>query len=322
MDYGFRYCLAYDYDKLAKAPAFEDFLIQVMNGRTDLVQVVLEFFGYCLSSEDCWAQKSLILTGEGSNGKSTLMDVLKAVAGDDNYSTLTFKDINNEASRRMLDGRLFNLSEETPTQAITESSLFKNLTSGGEVTVKMLYKQPYAIKNKAKILFACNELPRTKDTSKGFFRRLLIVPFDKRFEGSAKDPFIKHKLFKELPGILNLILDGHARLKAQQAFTQSKTIDKQIKDYQLELDSVRSWFDRCIQMKALDSGLDIPLSSLYGHYKIYAEDIGEKPEPESVFSRRLRRVMPKYVARKKRAIIKGKKEILFKGVQCSETAGF
>ena len=322
MENGFRYCLPYDYDPLAKAPFFENFLIQIMKGRTDLIQVILEFFGYCLSSEDCWAHKSMIFTGEGSNGKSTLMDVLKEVAGKANYSTLTFKDINNEASRRMIDGKLFNLSEETPTYAIMESSLYKNMISGGEITVKMLYKQPYAIKNKAKIIFAANELPRTKDTSRGFFRRLLIVPFDKLFEGDNKDPFIKEKLLTELPGILNLILEGHKRLREQKRFTESKTIEAQIKAYQLELDSVQSWFKRCVTTKDVGSGIDQSLSTLYGNYKIYADEIGEKPEPESTFARRLKRILPLYQKRKGRGIIKGKREVIFKGLQCAGLAGF
>lgn len=323
-DYGFRYVLSYDYDQNAVAPQFERFMLEVMDGRKDLVDVLLEYAGYSFSNDTCWAQKALIMTGEGSNGKSTFMDVLKELAGAENYSSLTLGDIKNEASRRMLEGKLFNLAEETPTYAMAESSLFKNLVSGGETTIKVLYKQPYTITNKAKLMFACNELPKTRDTTRGFFRRLIIVPFDRKFIGKKKDPFIKNKLLSELPGIFNLVVNGYRTLKAQEAFTRSAAIERELRVYRKELDSVKAWYDDCVKdhLDDANSSIIVPLSQLYGSYKIYAESRGEKPELLTTMARRLSTILPEYNKRKKQDTFKGRREQCFRGVKFGEAAAF
>jgi P4 family phage/plasmid primase-like protien len=321
-DYGFRYALAYDYDPTAEAPRFDKFLREVMNHREDLCDVVLEYAGYSFSNDVCWAQKALIMTGEGANGKSTLMSVFRALAGKENYASLTLGDLKAETNRQQLDGRLFNLAEETPTYAMAESSLFKNLVSGGETTVKMLYKQPYTIANKCKLMFACNELPKTKDTTKGFFRRLLIVPFDRTFEGSDRDSFLEEKLMQELPGIFNLVIRGYRRLKDKRAFTESSAIDKEIHQYRLELDTVASWFRDCVEDEKTETGVATQLSKLYSGYKFFTENRGDKPEIYTVFCKRMMKLVHNYNARIHRKLIDGKKETVIFGIKYGEASHY
>jgi P4 family phage/plasmid primase-like protien len=320
-EFGFRNVVSYPYDPDAKAPNFEKFLLDIMDGRKPLADVLMEFAGYAFSNDICWAQVALILSGDGSNGKSTFMDILKDLAGDDNYSALTLSDLKSETARKMLDGKLFNLAEETPTYAMTESSIFKNLVGGGETTVKQLYKQPYRIKNKAKMMFACNELPRTKDTTRGYFRRLVIVPFDRRFEGAAKDPFIKDKLMGELPGIYNLVIDGYRRLVKRRRFSEADEIAKEIEKYREDLDTVLSWYKDCIEDNlepVLNAKHEAPLSKLYSSYRFYCEARGEKPETHPTFSRRLGHILPDHKARWRRVSIKGKREVAFAGVKYAD----
>lgn len=320
-EFGFRYALAYDYDPMAEAPQFEKFLREVMNDRTELCDVLMEYAGYSFSNDSCWTQKALIMTGEGSNGKSTLMNVLRALAGKDNYASLTLGDLKAETNRQQLDGRLFNLAEETPTYAMAESSLFKNLVSGGETTVKMLYKQPYTIANKCKLMFACNELPKTRDTTKGFFRRLLIVPFDRSFEGEARDSFIEEKLMTELPGIFNLVVRGYQRLKKQRQFTHSKAIETEIETYQYELDTVKVWHrDNVEKLPLTDAAPVAVISKMYSAYSFYADSRGEKPEPLTTFAKRLKIIIgpEEYKRRQQRRTIDGKKESVLVGIQYGE----
>lgn len=321
-EFGFRYVLSYDYDREAKAPRFEKFLREIMNDREPLVSVILEYAGYSFSNDTCWTQKALIMTGEGANGKSTLMNVLRALAGKENYASLTLGDLKAETNRQQLDGRLFNLAEETPTYAMAESSLFKNLVSGGETTVKMLYKQPYSIANKCKLMFACNELPKTKDTTKGFFRRLLIVPFDRIFEGADRDSFIEEKLLQELPGIFNLVIRGYHTLKKQRAFTESKDIDTEVAKYRLELDTVASWFRDCVEVCDPAKEASVSMSKLYSGYKFFSDGRGEKPEAYTTFARRMAKLVPDYVGRHSRRVVEGKKESVIAGIKYGEASDF
>ena len=321
---GFRSVLAYDYDPNATCPIFDAFLDDVMLQRQDLVTTLLEYGGYCFSNDECWAQKALIMTGEGSNGKSTYMDVLKALAGKSNCSTLTLSDLKSETSRKMLDGKLFNLAEETPTYAMSESSIFKNLVSGGETTVKTLYKQPYSIANKAKLLFACNELPKTKDTTRGYFRRLLIVPFDNKYEKHNKDSFIKKKLLTELPGIFNRIIAAYKTLLDRQGFLESSTLDAELNEYRTDLDTVKAWYEECVDhsLKCDDETHIASIHNLYASYRGHAETAGEKPETRATVARRLKYLMPEWKHRKFRSSKLEDRKIHFRGIRFNDHSKF
>ncbi len=292
---GFRYVLPYEYDENAKAPVFQKMLDTVTGEDEDTKKVLLEFMGYALSNDDCWAQKCLLLTGEGANGKSTFINVLCELAGEGNYSALSMEQINkSEYNRQMLDGKLFNVSEETPTKALLDNSLFKSLITGGEIQVRSPYKEPYFIKNRAKMIFTCNELPGSSDNTYGFYRRLLIVPFDKVFTKDSKgyDPHIGKKLSAELPGIFNLAIRGYYRLVENQKFTDCKKIKESIEQYEQENDTVLFWAKESMVVYT-NGGFNehfAPIQELYDAYKFDTERQGRKPVTFINFSRSISRL--------------------------------
>ena len=301
-DYGFMSVLDYDYDPEAECPIFDRFMDDVTLGRTDLRDVLMEFAGYAFSNETCIYAKALILLGEGSNGKSTFLNVLKKLAGKDAFSSLSAKDLDNEQQRAQLQGKLFNLAEETPTRAFVDSSIFKNIVSGGSIPVKMLYKDPFSIEPRAKLMMAANELPRSADTSKGFLRRLLIVPFDAEFsdERKNKDLLIEDKLFTELPGVLNKVLEGYQRLKNQKHFTDSQTVKEAIYEYRDSIDPISGFVRECLVIKEKqDEGTEF--NRIYGEYRAYLEEQGIRQTLDSPrFSKQLSKFVVDYKERRKR----------------------
>ena len=322
-DLGFRYVLPYDYDKTAKAPTFEKMLDQVTGGDKDTQKVLLEYMGYCLSNDACWAQKVLVLDGTGANGKSTFMDLVKKLAGKGNYSSLTMEDINkSEYNRQMLDGKLFNVSEETPTKSLVNNSIFKSLATGGEVQVRSPYKEPYFIRNSAKLIFSCNELPSSSDNSYGFYRRLIIVPFTQKFTKDIPgfDPHIDIKLEKELAGIFNMAMEGYHRLVKQKRFTEAKKVEQTLEDYRIENDSVLRWFKDNVVIHT-NGGFEenfAPIQDLYMGYKLETESEGEKAVTMIKFAKTLAMLIPGYEERCTRKTINHKRT---RGLQGISTEG-
>jgi len=248
----------------------------------------LEFAGFSIANHKCKPAKALILVGGGANGKSTFIRVLQGLVGMDNYSALTLQDIKNEANRYQIDGKLFNIAEETPEKSLVDSSLFKNLVSGGEVVIKKLYKQPYRIHSRCKLIMACNKMPLTTDTTKGMLRRLLLVPFNMEFEGDKDDKNIEDKLLTELPGILNLVLKHYQAFRDRgDKFTESAIILGEIQSYQKSIDTVFMWFDESCDKSEVAT--PIPVIDMYANYKYWCEKRGEKPDKYTPFSRMLRR---------------------------------
>lgn len=307
-DIGFRYCLPYNFDPEAKSPLFEKFLSEITGQDGKLQSILLEFMGYAFSNDDCWLAKALILTGEGSNGKSTFLNVMKELAGKDNYSALNMGEIKSEVNRQLMDGKLFNLAEETPKNALADSANFKNLITGGEMQVKALYKQPYSITNKTKLIFATNQLPQTDDTSKAFFRRLCIVPFNQVFEKEKRDPHLIGKLKAELPGIFNLVMRGYSRVLEQKALTESPVSDKEIENYKEELCTVTRWFKESVSVKPFMRKKWTDRMKLFTDYTVKTEGNKDKCDNNALWGKKLKKLIKDYDKRVGREIVGDKRE--------------
>ena len=302
-EFGFRYVLEYDYNPEAQCPIFDKVLKDVTINDNILAQILLEFAGYAISSDSCWAHKALILEGSGSNGKSTFMNCLRSLAGRDNYSNLTLSDLKSEGNRQMLDGRLFNLAEETPAKGLMDSSLFKNLVTGGETIVRQIYKRPYSMRNRAKMIFACNELPYTYDTSKGFIRRFIIVPFRAYFDPQSNsfDPHIDQKLLLERPGIFNRVYQAYRDLKGRGRFLDSEAVKNAVDDYQKEINPLLEWVEDNLDLHEYGNGHDhrcLTVSEIYAEFSSYMKENGYSTININLFGRKLRDVIPDLLKRK------------------------
>jgi len=311
-DFGFKYSLPFEYDPTQKAPRFEQFMDEITIGDKKTQQVLLEYMGYSLSGMDAaLGSKALILSGDGSNGKSVFMDTLKFLAGDGNYTTLSMgREINKPENRYQLDGKLFNISEETPTNAMVDNSIFKALVTGGEVQARKLYCDAYSMKNKAKIIMACNELPSTQDLSFGMMRRLLIVPFNARFTRHVTgfDPMIRDKLNEEASGIYNLVISALLEFKKNRGFSESETIDRAIDSYKYQNDSVMEFVDTRI---IRDNRAITPFSKIYQIYRIDCDSSGQKPNTKQKVGGRLKEILKDVEIKKAR--IDGKIETVYVG---------
>jgi P4 family phage/plasmid primase-like protien len=297
-EYAFRYVLPYDYDPSAECPRFEKFLLEVTKDRIDIVSVLQEFMGYAVAGGPCYGEKALIMYGEGANGKSTFMDVLKAMAGSDNYSALSLSALQKDTKRYQVDGKLFNIGEETSVTALGKSEVFKTMVTGGEIDVKKLYVQDYSFKNKCKLIMACNELPKSSDRSDGLYRRMILVPFDAKFEGKTKDPFIREKLYAELPGIFNFAMQGYRRLlENNYQFTDSHSLTESLDEYKMENDNVFLWVKD--NLSKGDSDTWEWKDDIYNSYKKQMQEDSEYIVNKRVFFKTLYRVLPGVEEKKK-----------------------
>jgi len=300
-DFGFRYVLPYEYDPDATAPTFIKYLEDVTCGDGELQKILLEYLGYILSGDQYWLHKALILIGDGANGKSTFINVIKKLTGEKNYACICLGQFSHEYNRQLIDGKLLNVSEELPSRSLSESAYFKILTGGGEVAARAPYQSPYSFKNKAKMVFSCNEIPVTHDMSYGLLRRMLLVPFNQTFdEGTDRcDPFIETKLEAELAGVFNLALGAYTDVKVNRHFTKSQKAKKLLTSYQRDINSAERWLSDHVSVLPIDTeDHGISTNELYISYKIDMEAEGEKPYTMQRFSKFLAKWLPDSVQRK------------------------
>jgi putative DNA primase/helicase len=292
-EYAFKYILPYDYDPEARTEVFDKFLSDIMCDDPELVQILKEFMGYSISGDDCKGAKALFLEGDGNNGKSTFIKVLKALAGENNYTTLPLKDLSSMERCHALDGSLFNIAEETPDR-VADSNAFKNLVDGGELEVRRLYADNYRIKNRAKLIFTCNKLPASYDNSKGYRRRLLIVPFLADF---SKPPHVEDKdmdlkLLRELSGIFNVVYAAYRQFVARgKKFSESAKAEKVLAEYMFDNDIIAQWLEDCVTVTDNEAD-EVSINKLHRSFVLYCEERAIRNiEAPAWFGRHVRKLL-------------------------------
>ena len=217
------------YSPDASCPVFDMFLSQVFESG-DTVQFVQEWFGYTLYSGHK-ANSLLIGVGSGANGKSTLFDVLAQLVGLANVASVPLSNFNSEFGLEPLIGMKLNLATESDADAFKTGKL-KALTAGEAISVNRKNKPEITMILPTKFVFLVNELPILSDSSLGFERRLIILPFNQTFTPDEQDKNLSKKLTAELQGILNWTMAGLQRLMDNNfQFTRSRAMEQAKESY-------------------------------------------------------------------------------------------
>lgn len=261
------------YDPTARAPRFEQFLMEIFAGDVDAadkINIVLEAIGYTLLTTT-FLEKFVMLIGAGANGKSVLLGVLSSLVGKSNAVAIQPDQFENQFQRAHLHGKLANIVTEIKEGGEIADAQLKSLVSGELTTAEFKHKDAFEFYPFATHWFGTNHMPHTRDFSDALFRRAIILTFNNKFEGINKDVNLLDKLKLELPGILNLALDGAIRLYKNKSFTVSASSDQAINDWRLEADQVAQFIaDQC----KLEGGALTSSFGLYSSYKAWSSDAG------------------------------------------------
>jgi len=232
----------------------------------DDIPAIQEMFGYCLY-RDYPIQKAFLFVGSGRNGKSTLLNVLIALLGRQNVSSVSLHDLeNNRFASYQLYGKLANIFPELPSRHLSSTTKFKALTGGDDIYFEQKGRDGFTSKNTAKLIFSTNQLPTTSDLSQAFFRRWVIFKFENEFDETKADPYLLEKLTtrEELSGIFNWALEGLKRLLKNGCFTNAeKNLNEIMKEYLTNSESIYSFAMTCLDEK---EGAYITKDDLYNEY--------------------------------------------------------
>ncbi len=236
------------YDPDASCPNIEKFLKEVTASSED-VELLYEVIAFCLYRE-YFIAKALMLVGEGSNGKSTFLNLIKTFLGKENTAGRSLHELeNNRFAKADLHHKLANIYADLPNKALATTGTFKMLTGRDLIHAEHKFQQGFTFENYAKLLFSANRVPEVHDDSDAFFRRWLILVFPKQFINEKADPHLLEKLTteEELSGLLNKALTALKRLLERGCFTSSKTVDSIREDYKRKSSPVAAFVFDCLE---------------------------------------------------------------------------
>jgi len=284
------------YDPKAKCPKFRKFLKEVVDPQDALT--LQEFAGFCLWRKYTF-HKALLLVGEGANGKSTFLNVLMVMIGKENIVNTPLQPLNtNRFSRGRLYGKMANICPDLPAIAMRDVGKFKQMTGQDPMTGEYKYRDEFTFWNYAKLVFACNQVPKSPEDTTAFFRRWLIVNFPNQFleDDPKTDPDLTEKLTtpEELSGILNWALEGLQRLLKEKHFTTSKSVEETRQQYLESSDPVKAFVETQLEP---DIGHFEPKDAVYNTFLKWCRERKLPTIGKTAFSTKLPQYIPTTAAR-------------------------
>lgn len=272
------------YDPEARAPVWQAFLHSVTGGDAELQTYLQTMVGYMLTGstrEQCL----FFLYGDGSNGKTTFLDVLADLLGsyamNAQSETLTARrsgDAPRTDIARLKGARLVTISE-CPADVWLDEALVKQLTGGDTVTARHLYGREFEYRPEFKLIMATNHAPRIRGTDAGIWRRIRLVPFTHTIPEAEQDLQLPDKLHAELPGILNWALEGlrlwlkNSEGARRRGLPPCRAVDTATAAYRGEQDRLRDFLESCT---APAPGSTVPAGVLYQVYRTWCAENGER----------------------------------------------
>jgi len=201
-----------EYHPDAECPKFKAFLLQAMNGASEMVEFLRRTIGYGLTGSTA-EQSFAVFHGGGANGKSvltsTLSKVFEAITAVASFATFELKPAGSStADLAALRNKRLVLSQEGEAGRAMAESVLKRCTGGDKLTARMLYRDAMSFWPKFLLILSTNHRPTVRGQDPGFWRRVLYCPFDRFVPPDERDPQLVEKLLIEAEGILAFFVEG------------------------------------------------------------------------------------------------------------------
>jgi len=208
----------------------------------DYVKTLYEIIAYCMLA-DYPIHRLFCLIGEGLNGKSCFLNLLKKFIGSDNCSSTELDLLLSsrfEASRKLYKKSVCIMGETNFTE-LSKTSILKKATGQDTMGFEYKNKTPFDDVNYAKIIIATNNLPETIDKTIGFYRRWMIIDFPNQFNEKID---ILATIPEEEYGCLALKCCGILRdLLNAREFTNEGSVEQRMKRYEDKSDFLQKFLE-------------------------------------------------------------------------------
>ena len=276
----------WNYNPTAESELVENTLNKLACYDGDIRNLLEEAVGYCFYRRN-ELRKAFILTGDKANGKSTFLDMVKTVLGDENTSALDLGELGARFKAAELFGKLANIGDDIGDEFIANPAIFKKLVTGDRVNVERKGQNPFDFNNYSKFLFSANNIPRIKDKTGAVLDRLAIIPFNATFSKDDPDyrPYIKYELRQQenIEYLIKLAIKGLKRVLENQAFSKSEKMTKELQEYEEINNPIIGFYADVGE----DEITNEPSGAVYRKYQEYCLTNSLQPLSQIEFSRQI-----------------------------------
>lgn len=276
-------------DRDAKCPNFRKFLKRVTNNDKKLMRYIRSSVGYTLTGETkeqifffCYGQS-------GSNGKSTLVNLIRDMMGDYGRhtptETLMTKQYDNAISNdqaRLAGVRMVTAVETNFNRQLDEAKI-KAMTGGEKITARFMRAEFFEFTPTFKLWLVANDRPRVRGTDTALWRRIRVIPFDAVIPENQQNKNLPAQLREEWPGILSWAVRGCIDWQ-KNGLKPPEAILTASQDWAKAADHLKRFVTETL---IEGQGNRIPAAALYGNYETWCRSTGETALSTSKFKQAL-----------------------------------
>lgn len=231
-------------------------------------------------------EKAFMFLGQGENGKSVCLDYVRSLIGEKNISRISLQDIaEDKFMRANLSGKSVNIFTDLESGEMKHTGKIKAITSGEGLEAQEKYQPPFTLYPFCKLMFSCNRFPKIYDQAHGFFRRWIIIKWERNFENDPERiEYLREKLASnqdEKNQVFSCLVFLARKLNKVGKFTHSKDWETTQKEWNSNADPIDDFASNYI----VDSESNKTKRETYQYYKKVMLSKGEAPLGMGQFSK-------------------------------------
>jgi putative DNA primase/helicase len=262
------------WDEDADCPEVDQFFSEVFPA--DAIELAYEILGYMLYNDNP-LHKAILLYGSGRNGKGTFIRLARMLVGHNNISAVTPQALDSsQFASAQLYGKLANLVGDVDPRIFKSTEQFKQLTGGDYMMGQHKHRDPFVFRCRALMIAAFNSLPRTADTTEGFFSRWVVIPFTAFFPAGKADPTLIERLtrVRVLQGLLRASVGGLQSVMRRGAFDIPPSVASATERFKMEADPLRGFIEERVVSSHPSNPSYVPRTQIYDAYSAWASTNG------------------------------------------------
>ena len=257
---------------------WEDALNLFFCGDQELIDYVQETVGLAAIGK-VYVEALIIAYGEGRNGKSTFWNTISRVMGT--YSGAMSADALTAGCRRNvkpeiaeLKGKRLVIAAELEEGMRLSTSILKQLCSTDQIRGEKKFKDPFDFTPSHTVVLYTNHLPKVGASDDGTWRRLIVIPFHAKIEGSSDIKNYADYLYEHAgSAVMSWIIDGAKKVIAHEyKIKPPKVVTDAIAEYRGMNDWLSQFMEDCCEVQ---DGLEQKSGDLYQEYRAYCLRTGE-----------------------------------------------
>jgi len=284
--------VGFDFNPSAKCPRWDQFLEEIFDDNTELVDWLWRVLGYTISG-DTTEHIFMMGYGEGANGKSRFCNAILTALSDYAYSspfsTFSLPAPSSTNDLAAVELKRFVTSSETNAGTRLNIQRIKALSGEDPMTARYLYKEFETFVPQLKIWLFVNHKPEINDDTIATWRRVRLIPFTKTFIKEKADNRLGEKLRAEAPGILAWLVQGCLEWQKRGLAPVPECIRQATGGYMKESDPIMNFLEECC-VQGEDQ--EVRAQQLYIAFREWMK--GERKIPSQVvFGRRMSAMVSK-----------------------------